>query len=351
MGLLLNDADFSAFYNSTIPAYDESSAPCSVTVPGFSSIGLMMAYMVVFVFSMVGNSVVVCVVCNMKNGRSSTDFYLMHLAMADLLFSITLPFWAISAHTGWIFGNVLCKVLSSLLETSMYGSVFLLVCISIERHFAIVRATRVLSSHHLWVKVTCGVVWVVALLLSLPVAIQKESMATQDLGQTICHEKLTGESGDHWRVSIHLLHHTLGFFLPLVMMSISYGWTLVTLLHTRNQKKHRAMCVILAVVLAFVLCWLPYNITVLIDTLIRGGALEVETCETLYIVEVILNVTQVLAFMHCAVNPVLYAFIGQKFRNHLLSILYKQGFIRNRVFRTHSGSSTGIIRSRNTSTT
>lgn len=314
----------------------------------------MITFIIVFVFSLVGNSVVVYVVCYMKNSRASTDIYLMHLAMADLLFSATLPFWAVDVHAGWIFGNFLCKLLSGFQEASVYTGVFLLVCISVDRHFAIVRATRVLSSHHLLVKVTCSVVWLVAGLLSLPVVIQRESIFAEDLGQTICYENLTGESSNHWRISVRVLRHTLGFFVPLVVMAVCYGWTLVTLFHTRNQHKHKAMRVILAVVLAFVLCWLPYNITVLIDTLIRGGSLQVGTCDSRYRVEVMRNVTQVLAFTHCAVNPVLYAFIGQKFRNQLLLALYKQGFISKRLqmaYRKGSVSSVGSIRSRHTSTT
>ncbi|XP_068592026.1 C-X-C chemokine receptor type 1 isoform X2 [Cebidichthys violaceus] len=348
------DAFINSSHNFTF-AYDDDdpSAPCSVMVPGFNSLGLMITYIVVFVLSVVGNSVVVYVLCSMKKGRGSTDVYLMHLAMADLLFCLTLPFWAVNAHSGWIFGNFLCKLLSGFQEASVYSGVFLLACISVDRHFAIVRATRARPSHHLSVKVACAVVWLMAGVLSLPSAVQKESMRAEDLGQNICYENLTGESSDHWRIGMRVLRHTMGFFLPLVVMAVCYGWIVVTLCHMRNQQKHKAIRVILAVVLAFVLCWLPYNITVLIDTLIRGEAIALETCETHYIVEVVLDVTQVLAFMHCAVNPVLYAFIGEKFRNQLLSALYRQGLISKRIhmaYRKGSASSVGSVRSRNTST-
>uniref|UniRef100_A0A3Q0R944 C-X-C chemokine receptor type 2 n=1 Tax=Amphilophus citrinellus TaxID=61819 RepID=A0A3Q0R944_AMPCI len=333
---------------------DPGSTPCNVTVPGFNSMGLTIIFIIVFVFAIIGNSVVVFVVCNMKKRKTSTDIYLMHLAIADLLFCLTLPFWAMDLHAGWIFGNFLCKVLSGFQEASAYSGVFLLACISVDRYFAIVRATRVLSSHDLLVKVTCSVVWVVAIILSLPVVIKRESLVTEDLGKTICYENITGEGSDRLRVALRVLRHTVGFFLPLGVMAVCYGWTVMTLFHTRNQQKHKAMRVIMAVVLAFILCWLPYNVTVLIDTLMRGGSLEVKDCETQYTVEVTLNVTQVLAFMHCAVNPVLYAFVGQKFRNQLLSALHKHGLISKRIqmaYRKGSASSVGSLRSRNTSVT
>lgn len=340
--------------NITYSEDELGSSPCRASLPDSWNMGLMITFIIVFVFSMVGNSIVVYVVCYMKNSRATTDIYLMHLAVADLLFSVTLPFWAVDAYTGWIFGNFLCKVLSGFQEASVYCSVFLLACISVDRHFAIVRATRILSSRHLLVKVVCFVVWVMAGLLSLPVTIQKESFNAADLGQSICYENLTGESSDQWRVGVRVLRHTVGFFLPLLVMAVCYGWTLVTLFHTRNQQKHKAIRVILAVVVAFIVCWLPYNISVLIDTLTRGGTLQVKTCETRYRLEVILNVTQLMAFMHCAVNPVLYAFIGEKFRNQLLLALYKHGLISKQVwmaFRRGSVNSVMSTRSRNTSAT
>ncbi len=351
----INEELFNAIYNSSLPSDEEGSSHyCPATVPEFNSYGVMVTFLVVFVFSMVGNSVVVYVVCYMKKGRASTDIYLMHLAIADLLFTLTLPFWAVYIQSGWIFGNYMCKVLSGLQETSVYSGVLLLACISVDRCFAIVRATRARPSHHLLVQVACVIVWVVAGLLSLPVAIQRQSMPAVDLDQTICYENLTGESSDRWRVSIRVMRHTIGFFLPLAVMAVCYSWTAVVLFHTRNQQKRKAIRIILAVVLAFVLCWLPYNITVLIDTLIEGGSIKVGSCDTLYRVEVMRNVTEVLAFMHCAVNPVLYAFIGQKFRNQLLSALYNHGLITKRIqmaYRKGSAYSYGSTRSRNTSAT
>lgn len=349
---LADDPYFSSFENASY-AYDDytRSAPCNPTVPGFNSLGLMIVYFIVFVFSLFGNSIVVYVVCYMKKGRASTDIYLMHLALSDLLCCLTLPFWAVDTHYGWIFGNFPCKLFSGFQEASVYSGVFLLACISVDRYFAIVRATRVLPSHHLLVKVVCCIVWLVAAALALPVAIKRESMHESVLGRDVCYENLTNESSDQWQVSIRLLRHTMGFFLPLLVMAVCYGWTVVTLFHTRSQQKHKAMRVILAVVLAFIVCWLPHNVTVLIDTLIRGETIEVKSCDTRYGVEVVLQVARVLAFMHCAVNPVLYAFIGEKFRNQLLFALHKHGCISKRLQMAYRKSSASSIRSRNTSVT
>ncbi|KAK5861424.1 hypothetical protein PBY51_022822 [Eleginops maclovinus] len=351
-GFSLDEDYLKSIYNYTFQAYENEALACSVNVPGLNKWGIMITFIVVFFLSVVGNSVVVYVLCFMNKERASTDIYLMHLALADLLFSVTLPFLAVNAHSGWIFGNFLCKLLSGFQEASVYSGVFLLMCISVDRHFAIVRVKRFPQSKHIFVKVVCGLVWLVAGMLSLPVAIQKESMHVEELNQSICYENLIGESNDHWRVIMRVMRHTLGFFLPLLVMAFCYGWIVVTLLHARNPQKHKAIHIILAVVLAFVICWLPYNVTVLIDTLIRGGTIPLESCETRYKVEMMLKVTELLAFLHCAVNPVLYAFVGEKFRNQFLSTLHKHGIISKRLqraYRKGTGSSVGSTRSRNTS--
>lgn len=340
--------------NSTLYPYDDGSVPCNLTVPGFNSLGLTITYMLVFVFSTAGNSVVVCVVCWIAKRRTSTDIYLTHLAMADLLFGLTLPFWAVDIHSGWIFGTVMCKVLSGFQEVSEYSSVFLLACISVDRHLAIVKATRVKSANGPVVKVTCAMVWLVAAVLSVPTVVQKRHMEIEDPGNDICYEDLSDESSDRWYVVMHIVRHVLGFFVPLAIMAVCYGSTLVTLYHTHNRQKRKAMRVVLAVVFVFLVCLLPYNVVLLIELLIKSRLVHEGSCESRYRLEVAFSVTKVLAFVHCAVNPVLYAFIGVKFRNQLLTVCHKWGLISNTLLATYkrsSVSSGGSARSRNTSDT
>ncbi len=142
-------------------------------------------------------------------------------------------------------------------------------------------------------------------------------------GGVLCHDNLTAESMDSWRVSLRILHHTLGFFLPLAVMMFCYSFTMCTLCRTRNSQKQKAMQVILSVVLAFIVCWLPNNILELIDTVMRGSQV-METCELRDSIDVALYVTQAMAFIHCAINPILYAFIQKKFCNQLLTSLLRK---------------------------
>lgn len=339
--------------NSTLYPYDYEEVPCNLTVPGFNNLGLTITYVLVFVFSTVGNSVVICVVCCMAKRRTSTDIYLTHLAVADLLFGLTLPFSAVDIQSGWIFDTAMCKILSAFQDVSEYSGVFLLACISVDRYLAIAKATRVVSPHGPVVKATCAMVWLLAAVLTIPTVVQKRHMKTDDPDRDICYEDLSDESSDRWYVLMHIVRHVLGFFLPLAIMTACYGATLLTLYRTHNRQKQKAIRVILAVVFAFVVCWLPYNVVLLIELLIKSSLVEmVGSCETRYRVEVAFNVSRVLAFVHCALNPALYAFIGVKFRKQLLTVCHKWGLISNTLlvaYKRSSVSSGGSARSRNTS--
>ncbi|KAK3542864.1 hypothetical protein QTP70_006118 [Hemibagrus guttatus] len=311
--------------------------PCPDSLKDVNGIGIVIGYIVVFFLGLMGNSLVMFAVCTMNKRRTSTDVYLMHLAFADLLFSLTLPFWAVYINKSkWVFGTFLCKLISGVQELAFYSCVFLLACISINRYMAIVKATQFLSKEQHVVRLLCLSVWLGATLLSIPIMVQREAI---DINRTtICYENITVEKMDDWRVGLRVLRHVLGFFFPLTVMMVCYGCTVGTLFHSRNSQKTRAMKVIFCVVLAFIICWLPNNMAEFVDTLMRGGLIR-DSCQKRDHLDVAMYYTQALAFMHCAINPILYAFVGKKFRNHLLTLLSKKGLVSREVlFRSQAGS-------------
>ncbi|XP_051566880.1 C-X-C chemokine receptor type 1 isoform X2 [Myxocyprinus asiaticus] len=329
------------------------SPPCTDSLQYLNGTILVVVYIIVFCLSLMGNTVVIFVVFFMENHRASTDIYLMHLAIADLLFSLTLPFWAANLHAShWPFGTVMCKLVSGVQEATFYCCVFLLACISIDRYLAIVKATQFLSRQRHLVGAVCAAVWLCAILLSLPIVVHREAFVPNGMNDVyICHENLSADTIDDWRVGLRIVRHTVGFFLPLAVMIFGYSFTICTLCHSRNNQKQKAMRVILSVVLAFVICWLPNNITELLDTLMRGNWMT-ETCELRDSLDVALYVTQAVAFTHCAINPILYAFIGKKFRNQLLMSLFKKGLLgRETLSKYRVGSVYSSVSSRQMSVT
>lgn len=146
------------------------------------------------------------------------------------------------------------------------------------------------------------------------------------------------------------LPQTFGFLLPLLVMVFCYGLTLRTLFQAHMGQKHRAMRVIFAVVLVFLLCWLPYNLVLLSDTLLRIGVIK-DSCGRRNDIGRALDATEILGFLHSCLNPLIYAFIGQKFRHGLLKIMAIHGLISKEYLAKESRPSFVGSSSGNTSTT
>ncbi|XP_006137065.2 C-X-C chemokine receptor type 2-like [Pelodiscus sinensis] len=334
-------------YNTVNPS--AAAAPCKTDSLNVNKYAVAVVFCLVCLLSLVGNSLVVLVISYNRQHRSVTDVYLLHLAIADLLFALTLPFWAIYRAHEWIFGNFLCKAISVLQEANFYSGILLLACISIDRFLAIVYATRAATEKRHWVKFVCLGIWVLSILLSLPILLFREAFRAPH-GGVVCYERIGEEHTAKWRVVLRILPQTFGFILPLLVMLFCYGVTMKTLFQTKNSQKQKAMKVILAVVLVFLVCWLPYNLSLLVDSMMRTRAIA-ETCSRRNHIDAALSVTQILGFTHSCINPLIYAFIGQKFRNSFLKILAYHGLLSKEFVSRYGRGSSFASTSGNTSTT
>ncbi|XP_030436597.1 C-X-C chemokine receptor type 2-like [Gopherus evgoodei] len=334
-------------YNTVNPS--AAAAPCKPDSLNINKYVVAVVYCLVFLLSLVGNSLVVLVISYNRQNRSVTDVYLLNLAIADLLFALTLPLWAVYRAHEWIFGTFMCKAVSVLQEVNFYSGILLLACISIDRFLAIVYATRAATEKRHWVKFVCLGIWVFSIALSLPILLFREAFWPPHSGM-VCYERIGEENTAKWRVVLRILPQTFGFILPLLIMLFCYGVTVKTLFQTKNSQKQKAMKVILAVVLVFLVCWLPYNITLVVDTMMRTRAIA-ETCHRRNQIDAALSVTQILGFTHSCINPLIYAFIGQKFRNSFLKILVYHGLINKEFLSRYGRGSSFASTSGNTSTT
>ncbi|XP_018408055.1 PREDICTED: C-X-C chemokine receptor type 2-like [Nanorana parkeri] len=335
--------------DTSAPYYPSSdAAPCQ-PLEDVNRYIYVVVYSIVFLLNIVGNTLVIVVIRHNKLKRSSTDFYLLNLAIADLLFAFTLPFWAAYKAHEWIFGVTMCKLVCILQEVNFYSGILLLACISVDRYLAIVRATESVTQKRHLVKHITAAIWIFSFAISFPTILFKTVFKTPKHG-LVCHEDIGAENTVHWKIIITIGRQLAGFFIPLIIMLFCYGFTIKTLFQTKNNQKQRAMMVIFAVVLVFLVCWLPYNITVIVDSLMRTGYIN-ETCDFRNKLDVALPVTEIFGYSHSCINPILYAFIGQKFRRSFLRILASKGIIRKENLPHFVRSSSVMSTSGNTSTT
>uniref|UniRef100_A0A3Q3EQ14 Chemokine (C-X-C motif) receptor 1 n=1 Tax=Labrus bergylta TaxID=56723 RepID=A0A3Q3EQ14_9LABR len=282
-------------------------------------------YVLIFVLAIPGNLVVGLVIGLSRQALPPSDLYLLHLAVADILLALTLPFWATSVTQGWVFGDAMCKIVTILQELSFYSSILFLTCISMDRYMVIVRAMEARRANRRMVSwVVCAAVWGTGAILSLP-GLLHSSYKSHNSSQLMCEEHYTPGSASDWRLATRLLRHTLGFLIPLAIMLPCYG-------------RQKAMRVIVFVVFAFLLCWTPYHLAVMADTFFRSKIVPYN-CPARMVVDRVMFATQILGLLHSCVNPVLYAFVGEKFRSRLTQILRKMGVLERTSLSRSSRSS------------
>lgn len=285
---------------------------------------------------LVGNGLVIVTYACYKRTASMTDVYLLNVAVADILFVASLPLIGYNELWAWPMGRPACKLLRGAYSVNLFSGTLLLACVSADRYVAVVRPRR---SFRLRSpprgRLVSGAVWAAALLLSGPTfyfydryepahaadAFADEGGANRTAAppRYVCEfrfpDNATARRG---KVALPATQLAAGFFLPLVVMVICYGAIAAALLRARSLRRHRAVRVVLAVVAVFVACHLPYNLTLLVDT---AGLFALRSCEEAELLEAAKTATQTLAYLHCCLNPVLYAFVGAKFRGHFRRIV------------------------------
>ncbi|XP_044147652.1 C-X-C chemokine receptor type 5 [Bufo gargarizans] len=285
-------------------------------------------YSLVFVVGAVGNGLVLYILRRSHRSRSSTDNFLLHLAIADLLMLFTFPFAITEAMVGWKFGDFLCKVLGAISRLNYYCSCLLLGCISIDRYLSIIYAIHTFKKRSIEaVHFSCFIVWIVCFLLSLP---NMFILGSHQLGNyTWCgYNQSHFPSNSWWQVG-RFMNHVVGFLVPMIIMIICYSHIIVTLCRSPRREKKKAVRVAIVITVVFFLCWTPFNVAVFLDTLDQYK--WIDSCALKNNLSMAIIVTEVFGYVHCCLNPLLYAFVGAKFRNDALKVVKRLGCFKSKL--------------------
>lgn len=275
---------------------------------------------IIFILGAVGNLMVVWIYINVRKRLKTMDVYLLNLAVADLLFLCTLPFWSMDAIKGWDFGAALCKLVFAIYRINFFSSMLLLTCISVDRYISIVQVTKAhnMKEQRLFCsKLVCLGVWTVSALLALPEFIFAKVKTDQN-DQSFCTLVYWANNNNQTKISVLSIQICMGFCLPLLVMFFCYSFIMHTLLQARNFQKHKALRVIFTVVFVFILSQLPYNSLLIFEAL--QAANTTLNCQANISFTVAEQVTKSVAYTHACLNPFLYVFIGVRFRQDLLTM-------------------------------
>ncbi|KAL3988649.1 protein unc-45 [Sarotherodon galilaeus] len=265
-------------------------------------------FILIFVFSVIGNSLLLCVLFIYENLKNVTNIFILNLACSDLIFTITVPFWVVDYLHDWIFGDFGCKFMTAAYRAGLYSSVILLTAMTVDRFIAVV--LHKLKINHAKRKkyaiCSCIAAWVISISASLSDAMKVKVIKWD--GFNYCEDESEDKLRDYLQVS-------LLFFLPFAIIIFCYSAILMKVLQGLNRKKFRTVAVLLCIVAAFFICWGPYHIWLLITSFDMPNDCKAQ--EWLYITY---HICEKLTYSHCCVNPLL-CMLSQKLRKHLLNLL------------------------------
>lgn len=102
-------------------------------------------YSILMVVSAIGNITVLTLLIKRRlKSHTRLDMMLTHLAIADLLVTfLMMPLeiaWAWTVQ--WIAGDIMCRLMAFFRTFGLYLSSYVLVCISVDRYFAVLQPLR-----------------------------------------------------------------------------------------------------------------------------------------------------------------------------------------------------------------
>lgn len=302
----------------------DGECPAPAWLSGFNAMQAPFLW-VLFVLAALENVVVLGVFGLHPSRCTVAEVYLGSLAAADLLLACGLPFWAvtIARHFDWLFGEALCRLVNAVVSMNLYSSIYFLMLVSIDRYLALAKTLSLgrLRRVHC-AKLHSLAVWGCALLLSAPMLAFRtlEHYADEGHNVTACVIRYP-EPPTAWAVLTNMLLNTVGFLLPLAVIGFCTLQVLRALRHSDMQHfkaaraERKATWLVLAVLLLFVLCWLPFQVSTFLDTLLRLRVLA--SCQVELLVDVLTQVSSYVAYSNSCLNPLLYVLVGKRFRKKL----------------------------------
>ncbi|XP_072887261.1 somatostatin receptor type 1-like [Hemitrygon akajei] len=297
----------------TTGAPNASETAGRALAPG--AILLSSVYALVCCAGVLGNSMVIYVVLRHAGMKTSTNIYILNLAVADELFMGSVPFLATAAALRhWPFGPLACRLVLSVDGINMFTSVFCLTVLSVDRYLAVVHPIRAASYRRLPVaKAVNLLVWALSLLVIAPIVVFADTQKTED-GEVVCNLLWPRRS---WSKVFVVYTFLVGFLLPVSAISLCYLLIVVKMravalragwLHRRRSERRITRMVVL-VVAVFAVCWTPFYAVQLASVFWSPPD------------PTLAQLVVILSYANSGANPVLYGFVSDNFRRAFRRIL------------------------------
>ena len=308
----------SANMNTTVNGWS-CSIPFNSTA---AKIGQTFAGCLIVVISLLGNSLIAIVVYKTQSLRKPINFFIVNMAMSDLLSLIFLFLQQVTyLYADWLIsgplGRSLCKVAQIVVYVSTGVSIQSLLLIAVDRFGAVVFPLRSpLISSKLCPFFILGT-WIVTISVASPNITAWKPTEYPD--QLFCSLR--------WNEIYFILAALVVFFyIPIAMLAILYSIIVIKLKsqnipgeesaiaeQQRAKRNRNVLKMAIAIVLGFALCWIPWSIAILLLLFARDAL----PCG-FYI---FLHIAWFMTFSNSAINPCICFIFSTNYRGALKRLL------------------------------
>ncbi|XP_030592754.1 hydroxycarboxylic acid receptor 2-like [Archocentrus centrarchus] len=271
-----------------------------------------------FILGVIGNGLALWIFCFHLRPWKSSTVLLFNLAMADFLLNIVLPLRATYYMSGikWKFGSTFCNICLFMLALNRSGSTFFLMAIALDRYMRVVHPHHPINS----LSVSKAIIGALGLwLVTTSMTAHVFSLAHDNT--TFC-ESFTVDTKSHGNLSWHKFAFLFSFYMPLLVI-LYCTFCIVSRLRgtqlAQQAKIKKALYFIIVVVVLFIICFLPSNITQLLIWVrtqeLSSSLPENEICPAMENLTVVFYITISLTYLNSVLDPVVYYFSSPLFKN------------------------------------
>ncbi|KAM9409565.1 adenosine receptor A1 [Pholidichthys leucotaenia] len=276
--------------------------------------------------SVLGNTLVVVVVCVNRALRNTTFCFIVSLAVADIAVGVLVIPLAIIISLGFSTPFYTCLFLSCLLLIITQSSILSLLAIAIDRYLRVKIPTRysiIVTQGRAYVAVC--LCWILSFLAGLVPLIGWNNLNTKS--NATSSSMIVCEFTKVISMDYMVYFNFFGWVvLPLTIMIVLYG-EIFRVIRQQLNRRAEATCdgdryyrkelklakSLALVVFLFIVCWLPIHIMNCITLF----------CPKCHIPKFAMYVGIFMSHVNSAVNPLVYAFRIKQFRATLIQITHR----------------------------
>uniref|UniRef100_A0A8D3E654 G-protein coupled receptors family 1 profile domain-containing protein n=1 Tax=Scophthalmus maximus TaxID=52904 RepID=A0A8D3E654_SCOMX len=288
--------------------------------------------LITMVLGLLGNIGLICIITRRREKVNVTSIFICNLSFSDILVCVfCLPFTVIyTIMDHWVFGSLLCRLVPFIQCVSVTVSVLSLVFIALERHQLIINPSGWKPSIP-QANMAVVLIWILACFTSTPF-LAFQLLTTEPYTNVVLPHSYHTLLSYHWPSQQHRLAYTTWLLLfqycgPLLLVLLCYVRVFVRL-RQRKEMLNRARTpesqrithsrriniMLVALITAFALCWLPLTI---FNVLSDWNQEALPICHH----NLLFSLCHLLAMSSTCINPIIYGFLNSNFRQEVREVL------------------------------